>query len=509
MNRSVDAQAGLVLIYLAALALVLIPIAAVVFPPLLDYPSQLARIFITQNIASFTDFYELSPTLPPNIAGESLIRFLTVFVPIETAGRLFIAFTIAVQLSGVAMLNYAIWRRWDMWAVPLIGALFVYGWTMQMGFLNYLFASGLLLWALALLFLADRWSRPMQAILATGIGVVLAFAHVVSLVLLIVVVGACQLQRGVTSRSWGPLFAQWQIDVPLLLVLALFMSARVAVDGGPLVWTTELHTKVLQLINAVDLGFADKLSTLGVMAVLVLCVRYSARVHSHSEMLFAFVALFIVYLVAPHKIAGGAYLDARIPGLIVLVVIASLRIEFRSRRRARAFLAVVLALLAARSVLLSADFRRFEADAEVMVRALDDVPEHGVVMVAVDGTSPQAGWWGRQRRLWHVADLAALRKPLFVLTTHALPLQHTIVCRQRWQPFYEKLGNVPLWLETDPELDDALLTFRHAVRRAERDASPGRFPMYVLLLGPHDLRDSMMRRGAVMAVERDFLLVRL
>lgn len=73
---------------------------------------------------------------------------------------------------------------------------------------------------------------------------------------------------------------------------------------GPLVWTTELHTKVLQLINAVDLGFADKLSTLGVMAVLVLCVRYSARVHSHSEMLFAFVALFIVYLVAPHKIAG-------------------------------------------------------------------------------------------------------------------------------------------------------------------------------------------------------------
>ncbi len=497
------------LYFLSALGLIVAPILLVAYPPLLDYPSQLARTFITLNIASFSDFYVLNPSVPPNIAGELLIGFFARFFPIETAGKLFIVFTLLVQVTGVSALHYALWGRAELALPAIMAAFFVFGWTLDMGFLNYLFAIGLMLWGLATLLLAGRLSMTKRMLLAFLIAVLLAFAHIVALVLLMVILYTYQLQRAWISRSWRTLFAESDIHAPLLFVLAGFLATGVAVENQPMQWREEWQYKLRQLFHAMDLGLTNGWISLAVLLLFAAALFYTARLRVRTDMLLAIGMLLVVFLAAPHKMAGGAYLDARIPTAIILVAIACVRLDFRSDRRRHGFLMLLFTLLTLRMTYQVVDYAKHDADARDIIDALSAVQANSVVVVAVDGTSERAVVPIRERRLWHAADLAALHQPLFVLTTHALRFQHTILCRDLWQPWYASLGNVPQLLAVEADIESMLQQLRRAVDRAESELTGRRFPAYVLLLHPNELAPSMSLRGRRVATDRHFLLLQI
>src|SRR5258706_11830472 len=85
---------------LAALSL---PLLTTDFPPLLDYPNHLARIFVLANPGDpvlsriYAPHWTLIPNLATDIIGVGLLRVLPVYV----AGRILIALAVFLPVIGV------------------------------------------------------------------------------------------------------------------------------------------------------------------------------------------------------------------------------------------------------------------------------------------------------------------------------------------------------------------------------------------------------------------------
>ena len=121
-----------------------------------------------------------------------MVYALAAVLPLETAGRLFVALTITLLVGGTVVLHRTLHGRASCW--PLLSLLVVPGWPLLMGFMSYVTGIGLLLLATALwLRLAHRpW--PLRLVAGAACALVLFFCHLVVLVLFAAVVGGYELQ---------------------------------------------------------------------------------------------------------------------------------------------------------------------------------------------------------------------------------------------------------------------------------------------------------------------------
>ena len=121
MNISVQESLSLktAISWFAVILLVsLTPLWFAQFPPLNDYAGHLARIYIFNQLNGseiFQHMYEFTTWMIPNVIMDISILLLAKVFPFELAGRIFVALTLGVILSGVVFLNYALTRRFSLW----------------------------------------------------------------------------------------------------------------------------------------------------------------------------------------------------------------------------------------------------------------------------------------------------------------------------------------------------------------------------------------------------------
>src|SRR5579863_34980 len=76
-------------------AMLLLPIWAVAFSPLLDYPNHLARAFVLAHLNdshfSFREFYRADWGAYPYLGMDASLALLSRLFPIETAGRVYLS----------------------------------------------------------------------------------------------------------------------------------------------------------------------------------------------------------------------------------------------------------------------------------------------------------------------------------------------------------------------------------------------------------------------------------
>ncbi|MBM3488403.1 MAG: hypothetical protein FJX67_17525 [Alphaproteobacteria bacterium] len=137
-------------LYLAFATIAMVPLFAVETIPLDDYPNHLARMHILVEHArtpALQTFYDVRWAAFPNLAMELVVVPLAALVPVELAGRLFLAATLVLLVAGVAAVHRALTGRWSAW--PAAAFLLLYNDTLLFGFVNYLFALGLALLSFA------------------------------------------------------------------------------------------------------------------------------------------------------------------------------------------------------------------------------------------------------------------------------------------------------------------------------------------------------------------------
>src|SRR5437667_8554931 len=90
-------------VVLVLVCLTLSPLLWAAVPPLVDYPNHLARMWIlAQNgtVPELAQNYVVAWRLLPNLAMDLIVPALAQIMPLEIAGRLFIALTMLSLVAG-------------------------------------------------------------------------------------------------------------------------------------------------------------------------------------------------------------------------------------------------------------------------------------------------------------------------------------------------------------------------------------------------------------------------
>lgn len=115
-HTGMDRPSAVILAFVVLLAIVLVPVFWVEVPPLADYPNNLARAHVLLNHDKselLRSYYDPMLTVQPNLAMDLMVMALGALMPIEWAGKAFIALTFAVFAAGVILLHHAIFRAWS------------------------------------------------------------------------------------------------------------------------------------------------------------------------------------------------------------------------------------------------------------------------------------------------------------------------------------------------------------------------------------------------------------
>jgi hypothetical protein len=403
---------------LLALAALLLPVALVRVPPMLDYPNHLARLWL---LAGGMDAPPLSGMYAANWHGAStnigadlLAATLGRLIGGDLLNPLLLAAALVLPPLGAILLNRAAFGGgWHWWQVGF--AALAWNTTLVAGFLNFQLSLGLALLAAA----ADPWlSRrlgPAGAMLARmGLGGALLVSHAFAAAFYGVLLAGL-----VFGAEWRPfssaaglaraalraaVAAGLAVGVPVLLFLLVAPSVPVVPQPPGVLphWTAGytlrkklnvLKSGVVTYDQAVDLAFLAGLA-LAVLLALLLGLRRRAvagparavaapappPLRVHAGLLIATAGLLLLAVVTPSDLGGTACLDWRFPVMAVLAGAAALRPEFRSPRLAGLAACLLLLVPLGRAAWMTGIWVERQADIAALARALEPVPAGAAVL---------------------------------------------------------------------------------------------------------------------------------
>ena len=500
-------------LWLPAGVLALVPLLVVTVPPLHDYPFHLARAEVIAalfgQVAHGTP-YRLGSFALPNEAMDVVTLALTAVMSPLQAGRVVLGLVQLLLLSGTVALHYALHRRLSPW--PLLAGFFLYNWIFLYGFTNYLFGVGAMLWAVAAwVAMADAsWTRR----LAVGVvaAVVLLFCHLVAFGLFAVVVGGLALHDALGSRR-GAFAARLLLPaLPVLIGLVLFATLSPTADEvrQPVAYHAWWGWKPLMAWRSLASGRpALDIMTLGPVALLALLLLAWRRLTLAPAMLAPLLLLATSFAVMPYALFGSLYGDARLPVAVLLVAIASTDLHRVAPRLILAGAALLMLLLAGRSV---ATARSWLATEDVFARhlaAFATLPEGSMLWAATAAPYPSLAYKdAAELALWHpplkhVASLAGVGRDIFVPATWADPYKQPITVPPQYSAIKLLQGDNPLKTPSA----EALATTLSAIRRVRSPAISA--PEYLLLSYPARLHGALPSGLTPVAAGPDFLLLRI
>lgn len=422
---------------LLCLVLAVLPVLMVATPPIFDYPNHLARAHVIASLGGsdvFAAHFRTTSFLIPNVLADLVVLALLPLVGVMAAGQLLLAGTIVLTITGAVALNRAVAGRASAW--PLLAALLVYNEGFFWGFLNYNLGLGLMLWALALVVAASERPAATRIVLGTGVALVIFLAHLVAFGLLAVAVAAIELRRLAIRRpGWGAGVRRLaEAGAPFLVPVALFLGLS---PSGALAFGAAFDFSVWGKFMpfARLLSSGNPLLDFATLAALAATIGTGlagglARCHPVPLMLAGLCLLLV--LVLPYSMLGSYFLDWRIIVAFALLLVASL--THAPGAPAGALAALVVAMVAWRSVALLVDWRAQAADTAAVIAALDQVPVGSVVVTSV-GYPFELGDWVMTRRIQpaheHTTLYATIRRDAVVPNIFAREGQNPLVFDSR------------------------------------------------------------------------------
>ena len=352
-------------LYMALGAITLSPLLWVRVPPLGDYPSHLARMWILVHGAEIPELarnYTVHWRLLPDLAMDLIVPVLSTMMTVEQAGRVFIALMMGALIGGTATLHRAIYGRVGMW--PIWSVLFVYNAELFWGFPT-LFATGVYLFAFSGWIATRHWRAGPRILSFSTVATLLCLLHLFAFGLYALSVVAYEFGTRASLRrisltsliGWS---AVWLQFVPGLLVCyASLQPGRISV-------TTYNHyivSKIYALFSPFVFGFVPApfdaflaplvLSFLGIAIV-------TRSLKLAPEMRLPIAAMVVGALLMPRVIGGSWFADIRLPVMLPFVIIASTRFEPSRKRVLLPITALALGILGVRVWTVSQAWRDYD-----------------------------------------------------------------------------------------------------------------------------------------------------
>jgi hypothetical protein len=346
-------------------ALVLAPLFWVRVPPLVDYPNHLARMWILVHDTATPQLaanYRVDWRILPDLGMDLVVSGLSLVMPVEQAGRVFVALTMLVLLGGSATLHRVLHRRYQLW--PLCSALFIYNAALFWGFVSCLFAVGIYLFAFAGWIASREWRIDRRVLafspIASGLLLLHLFAFGLYALSVLAYEAGQRFERGPISRKDWIFFA----GASAQLVPGLFLWYASLARGG---YTTTIYgglsAKIYALVAPFTFGgqlvLSDRLFAAAICLTLVAAI-VSRAIRLAPEMRLPLAALVAAAVLMPNRMSGGWDADIRLPATLPFVIIASTQLAVTRRRVAGVGAATVLILLGLRVGSVSISWRDYD-----------------------------------------------------------------------------------------------------------------------------------------------------
>ncbi|HEY8088699.1 MAG TPA: hypothetical protein VIF09_12660 [Polyangiaceae bacterium] len=421
-------------LYWGSVALVVASLFVTKLLPCVDYPQHLALSDVARRLGDPSSpeqaAYELN-YFTYNGLFHVVVAWLARVFPIELAGRLVVAFSLAAMAGAVVALLRVL-RRPAVHAALFTPVLFSYslGW----GFVNYVLATAIVAWTLV--FVARAVIRPSVAsVLAVGaLGLLCAFAHVLAMLILCLAATALALELAWRSGPPGGPFWKRALRAKLHAALALLPLLIgciycIEVYRRQYVWDPNMYrdptlegtapalwAKVLFFgAYASDLFWDGSDQVLLWVALALMAwsevLAWKARRAGDSPreeapaLVAPFLVLTIAYLATPMVLVGTHLIFPRLGQWLVFGAVLAVP-AFASKRRALAHRLVLgLGLVSAANLFLHCALYGVETyDAS---RVIDDLPPGKSATAVVWDTGTYAF---RNGTLTHLAAYYAARK---------------------------------------------------------------------------------------------------
>lgn len=427
-----------------ALGTLVLPVALVHLPPLLDYPNHMARMWLLAGGAGrppLNSIYAVDWSgASTNIGADLLAATAGRLVGAEVVAKLLLAVAVLLPPLGAVLLNRTIFGGWHWWQAGF--PVLAWNATLLAGFLNFQVGLGLALLAACadpgtVRLLGPRWAIPVRIALGAALLVFHAFAAGFYGVLLAGLAfgagreplkGAAPLGHAVRRVA---LTAGLGVGVPVacFLLLAPALPGGHAPPGVYDIWEGYgLSNKLLSILSAIttyDLR-VDLIAVLLLWTVARVAACSSLLQH-HMGLLIGAFGLLLVTILIPPTLGGTALIDWRFSIMAILTAVAALRPGFRLAR-AGGVAAVALATLAlARTGWIGGIWQERQADVAAVEQVLALVPP-GAAVLPTEHTREAGQDRSRGRALanglpwhWHLPSLVVPLRHAFVPTLFTAP----------------------------------------------------------------------------------------
>ncbi len=415
-------------------ALACLPLCFARVLPSIDFPNHLARCFIlAHGNAQYWRFYAPHWALLPNLAAEMIIVPLAQVIPIQAAGKAFLAILFGLAIYSGARLNKTLCGRWSFYG--LAPALLIYNRLLFFGFVNYLF--GLALLPLALAMHIENRDRPVRRFwVDAALMVVLFTCHLVALAFFV----ACALAyEGLQLRREANWRKRLVMDVASLMIPTLALGGLM-IEVSPTAQEASTMT-FSHFVTKLDMPLktwhtgqgASDTAFLALMLVglAILFISRNARFNRRAWPLIAIPSL--VFLAAPSQFKTTGSVDVRMP--IVICLFALVSVAPRPGVSSRLGGIILGALLVFRAGTTSFAYASWQPETDRTVDDLRRIPSGSIVLTVRQGSiqSTTPGNWSP--RMQHAACLLLMERPLLANNLFTNPDQQPLLKRPPFGQF--------------------------------------------------------------------------
>jgi hypothetical protein len=430
----------------ALMAVAVAPLFLMEYPALDDYFHHLSRVYI---ISEGTDgplgrFYIVDWRLLPNLAMDLVVPPLTVLVPIEDAGRLFVGLSLLLMGSGTLALYAALHGGLSWW--PLLVFLVLWNRVFLWGLSNYLFTLGLVLWALAGWIHFRGRSAAFRVPLFSVIALVLFIFHLHAFGVYALAIGGYELSRldwrsrdhRANVRELALSAAQFMIPI-LLFILLSPTSDYVHAFDYPSDLIKHKFRGFHHLFYNYNLWF-DRL----VFVVLTLCflaLLVLRRVPIHAQMRVPLAFLLLAYLLLPEALFDTNFVDYRLPLAFIMLLIASTRITALGFPLAKFVALGLLTLFLVRMGLIAERWYSFDGVYQTFLDVIEEKLPEGATMVTIATRMPDYHSEFHRPQLLYMSALAIIKKQAFdpSFEEFAHPGKHLVRLKEEYQALVDEL----------------------------------------------------------------------
>jgi len=441
--------------------------------PLYDLPNHIARQYLLFGpaVPGIDTYYQAHWRLIPNLAMEGTVALLHGVLSIELSVRIFLALTVAQLFLGTLAVRRALFGRAG--GLPLAAALFAYTGPLMFGFVNFCFGLGWVLWLFALWL---RWRGRTFSIAVLGLMASIALlAHLLAFCVYALVMVSCW--AGIAFSGWRrdehsprQILSSGRELLHLAVPAALYLIAMPHESAAFVAGYADGWQAKLAALGSL-LGFTDPVfDSFYLSAAIVGPIAVASRRSVAPQMHWPLAGLAIAFLLLPHRLGQGTFVDYRLPLCFVLFLIGST--GWRDAADPWRLRAAVLisGLLALRLGFLGAQWAAWQGD-YAQYRAAFALLPPGAKLLPLDPEPGRINLYDHPP-LGHVAALAVTQRGALIPTLFAdsdhqiLSYQPAFAALSTATPTVKDAGAYDYLLLIRPErFDPALLPPYRALAR--------------------------------------------